>query len=162
MIEKTLFINKIKDLNVCPDTYNNLLQIYDTYMDIQLGGKCALKLSFVDGILENLFKGEFKEYTIPMDFINSSVGHVLFAVRFGCLEENLYSPGEVGLIISKTKALISHDISKGKLICSRNGKNIIISEKNLLPYMISKGFSEEEAQQRITTFLKLKHKDFKK
>lgn len=161
MIEKALFVKAIKDLNICTETYNKLLKIYDAYIAIQFDSNYTLKPQFIDRVLETLFKGELKDYTIPIDFINSPVGHVLFTVRFNCLEENFYSPIEVALIVSKTKALISHDIKMEKLTCSRNGKNIIISEKNLLPYMISKGFSEAEAKKRISTFLKLKHKNLK-
>lgn len=161
MIDKKLFIDEIEKLNVSSSTNEKLLKLYDLYLDLQLGGKIASDLP--DELLNELFKSAYDAFSIPMSFINSYLGEVLFTVKFGCRQENSFTPIEVALLTSRTKALISHDMNNGKLNYKRHGqgKSIIISERDLFKYMKDKGFTESQCNERLGLFLKLKQKDLK-
>ncbi len=109
-------------------------------------------------ILENFFKDEFSEsYSIPIEFIESDLGKVLFGLKFG-VPEREYTATDVTVIMGITRALISYDRKntdlKGK--GSTRGKNTVLSETELIQYMKIKGKSNEEISERLNMFTKLK------
>lgn len=159
MINKDVFLNQLKTLNINTDTYNRLIKLYDDYRSQHFGGNINLG-STVDLILTELFKGALDDFSIPISFINSPVGNVIFSLKFGIKKNNYFTPNEVALLTSKTKALVSHDIRYTKKLNASthsNGKRFIISESDLISYMKDKGLSETESFNKINLFLKLKN-----
>jgi hypothetical protein len=163
MVNKDAFLNQIKTFDIDSSTYDKLIDLYELYDLQQLGGNISLG-SAVDITLSALFKGALDDFSIPASFINSPVGHVIFSLKFGSKKELSFTPKEVALLISKTKALISHDIKDTKKLNATrhgNGKSLIISESDLVSYMKDKGFSEIESYNRIDLFIKLKSENMK-
>lgn len=149
--DKKKDINQNKNQNINQDEDQDINQ--DEYQDEQTYFDEAHAL--VTEILEYLFQDKFSDsYSIPIEFINSSIGKVLFSLKFG-LPERAYNTTEITIIMGITRALISHDLKNKDIIVSRIGRNIIVYERNLIEYMKSKDMSNEEIKKRISTYLKL-------
>lgn len=109
-------------------------------------------------ILEYLFKDKFSNtFSVPMNFISSALGKVLFSVEFG-VAEAVYTTAEISIIMNKTRALISHDFKNGDIKAIKKGRNIVVYERDLMRYMMTKkNMSKDEVTQRISLYTKLKH-----
>ncbi|WP_027633412.1 hypothetical protein [Clostridium hydrogeniformans] len=160
MITEKYFIDDIKNLSIDSNTYKKLLEVYTLYECIQLGGEVDPGC-LIDDLLKTLFAGAFNDFNIPVSFLNTPVGYVLFTVKYGCKTNNSFTAIEVAHLVNKTKSLISYDVKNDKIIYSRHGKgkSILINETNLIKYMEDKGFSQDEAIERINLFLKLRNQE---
>ena len=113
--------------------------------------------SLVSEILEYLFKDKFSSsYSIPIEFIESNLGKILFSLKFG-LTDAVYSTAEITIIVDKTRSLISYDKKHNNLKAEKKGRNIMVYERDLLDYIESKGFSKNEAKSRLEKYLRLKN-----
>lgn len=114
----------------------------------------------VKEILEIFFKDPFSDsFSIPMRFIESPLGKMLFGLKFG-IPEKAYTTAEITAIMGRTRALISHDSKNGLVRSEKKGRNIIIYENDLIDYMVSKGMSHTEAQKRITLYQHFKEQGY--
>lgn len=109
-------------------------------------------------LLENIFKNEFSNtYYIPIEFIESSLGHIIFGLKFG-VRENEYTATDVSAIMDITRALVSYDSTNNRLRTFKIGNNTIILESDLISYMESKKMSHEEIYERLNLFRELRLK----
>lgn len=112
--------------------------------------------SLVTEILEYLFKDKFSNsYSIPIEFIDSAIGNILFSLKFG-LAEAVYTTAEITLIMGNTRALISHDLKHNLIRAARKGRNIIVYERDLIQYMVSKGMNKNDARRKLSLYSKLR------
>lgn len=116
--------------------------------------------TLVKEILETFFKTPFSDsFSIPINFIESPLGKMLFGLKFG-IPEKAYTTAEITAIMGKTRSLISHDSKNGLVRSEKKGKNIIIYENDLIDYMISKGMSRTEAKKRISLYQQFKEQGY--
>lgn len=113
----------------------------------------------VDKILEGMFKTAFSFY-IPMDFINSALGHMLFEIKLDIENSKMYGFTELMIIADKSKQMIFNDYHKGKLTGIETGKmkRVLVTEDALFKYITTIGrntFSPDEARRRIQLFNKM-------
>lgn len=157
MVDKSTFISKVNELSIDTKITEDLIKAYDLYASIQFGGNPDPDLlNLPDHILKVLFSNPF-DFSIPMSFINSPIGEVLFKIKFNLESEAYFTPLEISIIINKTKSLISYDIKNELLVASKHGKNLVITKSSLINYMNLKGFTHEMSIKKINSFLKLKN-----
>lgn len=161
MIQKKEYLDELKKLNISTTLFNKFLKAYEEYESIQLGGT-SNSATFIDEILEDLFCTKFSnDIYIPLTFISSPIGNVLFSIKFSSRSSNIFSPSEISIIANRATSLISIDIKNNKLIATKLGTSTyVINENDLIQYMLSKGFSLNIIHTRISNFLALKSKNF--
>lgn len=109
-------------------------------------------------LLEFFFVDEFSEsYSVPIEFIESDIGKMLFGLKFG-VPEREYTATEVTAIMDITRALISYDRKHVDLLGkgSSRGKMTVLTEVELIQYMKNKGMTSEEVNEKISMFRKLR------
>lgn len=133
--------------------YKKLLHFYELY---QNGGSCDF--GDVDFILEDLFSiyKKSNDFYIPMSFINSAIGQVLFTLKFRIDTTMSFKISDICNILKCTRSLISKDIKKGKLSTNINNGHYTIEKNDLLNYMQLKGYSLTDANNLIKVYLKEK------
>lgn len=152
--------NYLKD-----DLKKELRKIYQKYKGGMINEDEKQKLKIrVDEILESIFKTAFS-YVIPMEFINSPLGNMLFKIKLDINNNIMYGIPELMIIANKSKQLISHDYHNGNLVAIEAGKNkrILMTEEEVYKYLISVGrnkFTPEEAKKRIQIFNKMNREGF--
>lgn len=97
--------------------------------------------------------GAYHSFSIPMEFINSPVGSVLFTVKFGA-PKRTFGSKDITRILGVTRSLLSHDLGK-TLIAFKSYRPILVNETDLINYMSSKGLLPEESRERIDSYLML-------
>lgn len=166
MIDKTLFKREINNLTSDKDLYDKLFRLYDIYAESLISGKLDSNSKLlVDEALDYLFSNSYnKEINIPLSFINSIVGQVLFSIKFSTLtsatNDNLFTPADVSIIANKTLSTISLDISTNRLKAYTLGKKTyIIFQKDLISYLLDRNFTLIEAEDKIKNYLLLRDKN---
>lgn len=165
MVDKQLFNKEVEEILEKVNDKTNLKEklenAYDLSKKLHVFGEHVDRIEaheLVSEILEYLFKDKFStSYSIPIEFIESEIGKVLFTLKYG-LAEAVYTTGEITIILGKTRALISHDVKEGNVRASKKGRNIIMYERDLIQYMRSKNMSNDEVQMRLSLYSKLKEK----
>lgn len=151
-------VEKIHKLRDNAELRAKMDQAYDLYNKIHKLTKEEKDRShkLVREILEGFFKDQFTEsYSIPIEFIESEIGRILFSLKFGIAERE-YTASEVTAIMDITRALISHDRKNRNLKSTEKGRNTFILESELIKYMKSKYMTDDEINERLSMFAKLK------
>lgn len=162
MIDRTIFLKEVNNLELEKNLYDKMMEIYNHYCESIFSGKVDPNTSIlVDHLLDHMFSSTYNtEINIPLSFINSSIGEVLFTLKFNSVNaavDNLFTPADVSIIADRTLSTISLDITTNKLQAYVLGKKTyIITEKNLLSYLINRNFSIEIASKRIKKYLLLR------
>lgn len=137
--------NKAYELAIDVDTDSDSINRQDTH-------------KLVSELLQYLFKNKFSStYSVPIEFIESDIGKVLFTLKFG-LAENIYFTSSLTAILGVSRNWISKASIQGLLKTSKKGKskNLIVYERDLVKYMESRGMSKEEIESRLAQYYKLK------
>ena len=118
----------------------------------------------VDELLEGMFKTAFS-FSIPMDFINSPIGRMLFEIKLDIGNTMMYGFAELMIIADKSKQMIFHDYRNGNLTGIETGKKkrVLVTEDAVYEYITTVGrkpFSPEEAKRRIQIFKKMNREGF--
>lgn len=164
MIEKSLFKKEVSNFTEDEKLYNKLINLYEIYSSACISGKVDIRSKLeVDSLLDYLFSNTYNtEINIPLSFINSNIGHVLFSIKFStsAAEDNLFTPADVSIIANRTLSTISLDITTNKLKATILGKKTyIIFQKDLISYLIDRNMTLIEAENRIEKYLLLREKD---
>lgn len=138
----------------------NLLDIYEDYKHLPDDSvdKIMLKKK-VDEVLESMFKTNYS-YSIPMDFIISPLGRMLFEIKLDIENARMYGYAEITIIAGKSKQMISMDHRNGILKGIEIGKKrrVLVTEEALYEYITTVGkrpFSPDEAKKRISQYNEL-------
>jgi uncharacterized FlgJ-related protein len=159
-------INDIDKMNQLSEEFKKELHIiYQKYkaMNEQAVDRQELKKR-VDEILESMFKTAFS-FAIPMDFINSPLGRMLFEIKLDIGNTMIYGFAELMIIADKSKQMIFHDYRNGHLVGVETGKKkrVFVTEEAVYEYITTVGrnpFTPEKAKKRIQTFNKMNRDGF--
>lgn len=160
MISKKLFLNELNKLNINENNifYEKFIFAYDIY----LNGDDFNAWTLVDELLEYLFCPNVKspDFCIPSNFLNSPIGIILFTIKYSNNSINkIFTVVEAAVIVNKSKSTLLLEIRNNTLISSNLDSIILIYENDLITYMKLKGFSLDDAKNRISKFIDLKHKN---
>lgn len=155
-------IKEIKENGQFSETVKSeLLSIYDKYLAIKndlisnaAEEKIALK-ERTEKFIEETFK-----FSVPLEFIDSSIGKVLFEIKLDLSYSNMYAGTELVIITQKSKNMINMDFRDGNIqgIGAGTKNRLIVSEDELIRYMVNVGrykMSLEEARERVAIFKKM-------
>lgn len=156
-IDYNLFNNQINSLlhNPSDETLSKFEKAYDLYKRLNYSPVNSESIDISNELLSFLFETASGSYCIPMSFIESPVGIVLFSLKFG-VPEQYFTTSDVEIIAQISRSLISIDLSHKKITVFKPGRNILITRSSLINYMETKGISRLESTERINTFLELK------
>lgn len=156
MISFSEFDENLKNLKLDNNSniYIKLLNFYNLY---QNGGYCDF--GDIDSILEDLFciYKKSNDFYIPISFINSAIGQVLFTLKFKIDTKVSFRISDICNMLNCTRSLISKDIKSGKLRTNANNGHYIIEKNDLINYMQLKGLSLLDANKLIKIYLKEKN-----
>lgn len=140
-------------INSSSTEYKKLLHFYELY---QNGDSC--QFGDIDSILEDLFSiyKKSNDFHIPMSFINSAIGQVLFTLKLKIDTTMSFRISDICNILKCTRSLISKDIKKGRLSTNINNGHYTIEKTDLLNYMQLKGYLLLDANNLIKDYLKEK------
>lgn len=153
-IDKSQFNDEIK---------KDLLGIYEGYRNKDNIEKQNLKRN-VEVILEKMFKNAYT-FSVPMEFINSSLGRMLFEIKLDIRNSTMYGIAELMILSNKSKQSIFNDYNNGNLEGIEFGKKkrVLVTEEAAFKYITTVGrrtFSPEEARRRIAIFNEMNKEDF--
>jgi hypothetical protein len=164
MIDK--IINDIdKNINFSVEIKKDLNIIYQQYKAMKEGDIDRQELKKrVDDVLENMFNTPFS-FSIPMEFINSPVGKILFEIKLDIGNSLMYGFAELTIIADKSKQMICNDYRNGLLEGIETGKKkrVLVYEDAVYKYITTAGrkpITQEEAKWRIQTFNKMNREGF--
>lgn len=125
---------------------------YDLYNGLSTNSNSSTNNTEVaNELLSYLYNTNSNFCAIPMEFINSPVGTVLFSLKFGVPEPE-FTTSQIEIIAGISRSLISRDLDNDKIVAYKQGRNIIVTKTNLINYMKSKGFSYNESIEKINAF----------
>lgn len=155
MVSKQQYISEISEIlkPFEPEILNKFEAAYDFYLGLMDGSSLNASPPNIDELIAYIFKGRFNSYSVPMEFINSPAGNVLFSIKFGAAKK-IFTSKDIRLLLGITRGLISHDLGK-TLIAFKDDKPILVYENEVISYMKSKGLSEKESKDRIEAYIKL-------
>lgn len=155
-----LVIKSIQELNFDIDIKKELEDIYHLDRNKNSQSNQLLK-NRVEDILERMFKNPYG-YMIPMDFINSEIGKLLFGIKLEIYRMDFYGVNECTIIAQKVRSLIVKEMRSGIVLCGQKiGGHYYVAEEALYRYLTMAGwhpFSEDEARERIRYFKELREK----
>lgn len=152
--------NIINDINkndyLDDDIKKELIFIYQSYQDNESGHELKDR---VDNVLERIFRTAYT-YAVPMDFINSPIGTILFRIKLDIRCSIMYGFSELMILANKSKPAIFKDYHSGTLTGIETGKNkrVLVTEEAAYEYITTVGrnrYSQEEARLRIRTLNKM-------
>lgn len=129
-------------------------QMYSRIQDLSIEEKEKAH-TLVREILEKVFKAPFSNsYSVPIEFIESELGQILFSLKFG-ISQREYTSSEITAIMDVTRSLISYDKKHSGVKATTKGRNTVMHESELIKYMQSKGMTQTEIKDRVDLFKKL-------
>lgn len=151
---------------ITADHKKEIIDIYNEYKKINVKQVDFVKLQErTEKVLKEIFKIPYMGVLIPLDFINSEIGKVLFKIKLEAenLTEVIYSVAECAIIADKSKRMILNDITNKRFISYKNSGQYYIKENELIKYLTTVGrktFTEEEAKKRLYLFKQLKDEGY--
>lgn len=150
-------LNSIEKLDFGDDIKKDLASIYHSHRS----GVAAENLrEQVELVLEKMFRVPYG-YSIPMEFINSEIGKLLFGIKLSISRPDYFGVREICVLVGKKRALISREMSGDVLDGVKIGGHYYATEENVLRYLTSKGWypmTEVEAKEKIRYFKDLREK----
>lgn len=107
----------------------------------------------VDEVLAALFQTQYS-YVVPVSFINTEIGTILFEVKFS--HQYYYSASDAVIILGKTRTNIYHNRNKGLLKMIKRGGAYFVTEGELRRYMEYKKIPGKEINRRLNAFWKVR------
>lgn len=159
MVSRDRYLEEVEKINGKddPELRTKVDKVYEMYSRIQhLNIEEKEKAhTLVREILEKVFKAPFSQsYSIPIEFIESDLGEILFSLKFG-ISQREYTASEITAIMNVTRSLISYDKKHSGIKATTRGKNTFMHESELIKYMKSKGMDPSEIKDRLDMFKKL-------
>lgn len=155
-ISKSLYVSELNRLlgpNSQKSIFDKFIKAYDFYEKLKYTDIDSIQATIlVNNLLEYLFKGKYPDFSIPISFINSPIGTVLFTLRFG-IKQLEFTTTQIEEMLGISRALVSYDKKHGNLVALTKGRDIFVSFNNLIEYAKSKGILEHVIISNINAYL---------
>lgn len=140
-----------------------LIEIYQEYREdgLENGSNEELR-DKTERILEKMFKTPF-DYSVPMSFIKSNIGKVLFKVMLEVdnLNEEMYGATECAILSGKSRSMVVKYFEGGSIRGSKVGGRYYAQEEDVIAFLTNVGrnpLTVTEARERIKLLRELKDK----
>lgn len=118
-----------------------------------------------EAVLEKMFKSPF-DYSVPMSFVKSNIGKVLFKIMLEVenLNELMYGATECAILSGKSRSMMAKYFDSGVIRGSKVGGKLYAQEEAVIQFLTSAGrnpITLTEARDRIKYLRELKDKGLK-
>jgi hypothetical protein len=138
-----------------PNVKKQLVALYEQYLVEGINPKLKNQ---VDSLLEAIFKTPFS-YVVPMSFIMSGIGRILFKIKLEVDDATVYGATEIAIIGNMSRSWVSKAFQTGVLEGEKVSGRFYAREETVLKFLTTlalKQQPEEKIKARIARMRQLK------